>query len=137
MVDVEQIKMKAQQMLNPTNQAFQFTPIKTLNTFQFDWKIKARITKKHPKREWKNASKSGTLLNIELIDGQGSQIQATFFNEMADKYDMELQENRVYLFSNGTVKMANMKYSSIKNDYCISFDRNAEIELVDDDVAIS
>jgi len=46
----------------------QYTPIKTLNTFIFEWKIKARITKKGEKKTWKNAKGSGTLLNIELID---------------------------------------------------------------------
>jgi replication factor A1 len=44
-----------------------------------------------------------------------------------------LKENHVYLFSNGTVKMANKKYTSIKNDYCITFDRNSEIKEVEDD----
>lgn len=105
----------------------QYTPIKSLNTFLFDWKIKARITKKHPKKQWKNAKGAGSLLNIELIDSTGSQILGTFFNDLADKYDDLLKENGVYLFSNGTVKIANQKYTSIKNDYCIVFDRNSEI----------
>ena len=49
-----------------------FTPIKALNTFLFDWKIKARVTKKHAKKVWKNSRSEGTLLNVELIDNQGS-----------------------------------------------------------------
>ena len=67
-------------------------------------------------------------MTIELIDYQGSQITATFFNELAKRYDEILKENKVYLFSNGTVKIANQKYTSIKNDYCIVFDRSTEIE---------
>lgn len=51
-----------------------YTPIKALNTFLFDWKIKARVTKKHAKKSWKNSRSEGTLLNVELIDNQGSQI---------------------------------------------------------------
>ncbi len=58
-----------------------YTPIKSLNTFLFDWKIKARVTKKHLKKSWKNQRGCGSLLNIELIDMAGTQIQATFFNE--------------------------------------------------------
>ena len=50
----------------------EYTPIKTLNTFLFDWKIKARITKKHPIKEWRNAKSNGKLLNIEIIDNQGT-----------------------------------------------------------------
>ena len=45
-----------------------YTPIKSLNTFLFDWKIKARVTKKHNKKTWKNNRGQGTLLNVELID---------------------------------------------------------------------
>ena len=58
-------------MLNVAPSASQYTPIKSLNTFLFDWTIKARITKKHPKKDWKNAKSSGCLLNIELIDFLG------------------------------------------------------------------
>lgn len=42
----------------------------------------------------------------------------------------------VYLFANGQVKMANQKYTSIKNDYSIVFDKQSEIEEVDDDASI-
>jgi hypothetical protein len=51
-----------------SNETNQYTPIKSLNTFLFDWKIKARVTKKLPKKSWKNAKGGGNLLNIELID---------------------------------------------------------------------
>lgn len=36
-----------------------------------------------------------------------------------------LEENKVYLFSNGSVKMANKKFTSVKNDFCIIFDKNS------------
>jgi len=49
-----------------------YTPIKSLNTFLFDWKIKARVTKKHAKKIWKNSRSEGTLLNVELIDNQST-----------------------------------------------------------------
>ena len=42
----------------------------------------------------------------------------------------------MYLFANGQVKMANQKYTSIKNDYSIVFDKQSEIEEVDDDASI-
>ena len=46
---------------------------------------------------------------------------------------MRIYENKVYLFSNGIVKMANKKFTSIKNDFCIVFEKNAQIlEIVDD-----
>jgi replication factor A1 len=50
----------------------QYTPIKSLNAFLFDWKIKARVTKKHQVRSWKNANTQGHVMNVELIDNQGT-----------------------------------------------------------------
>jgi len=56
------------------------------------------------------------------------------FNEEALKWTKVIEENRVYLFSGGSIKMANKKFTSIKNDYCISFDKSTDIkECMDDD----
>lgn len=114
----------------------QYTPIKVLNSYSTDWKLKARITKKYPLRQWSSDKGSGHILNIDLIDKDNSQIQATFFNEAAEKFDKILRENAVYLFSNGIVKMANKRFTSIKNDHCLTFDINAEIEPIGDDIDI-
>ena len=48
-----------------------------------------------------------------------------------------LKENQVYLFANGMIKVANQKFTSIKNDYCINFDKNSEIEECEDSEHIS
>jgi len=40
------------------------------------------------------------------------------------------------MFANGSIKMANQKYTSIRNDYSIIFDRNSEIHEVEDDIGI-
>lgn len=45
-----------------------YTPIKSLNNYNHDWRIKARVTKKHEKRSWRNAKSEGWVLNIELMD---------------------------------------------------------------------
>jgi uncharacterized hydantoinase/oxoprolinase family protein len=79
-------------------------PIKALNTFSRDWKIQARIASKGEKRATK---KGGSIMKIELVDMYGTQIEGTFFNESADFFEPKFHENRVYLFSNGIVKMAN------------------------------
>lgn len=112
----------------------EYTPVKALNTFSRDWKIKARIVSKIDK---KITSKGGSLLKITLVDKYGSQIDATFFNEAADSFDCQIQDNKVYLFSNGNVKMANKRFTSTKNDFCIVFEKNASIVPVDDDGSIA
>lgn len=101
-----------------------------------DWRIKARVIKKYDKKPYQRDGRKGQLLNIDLIDGYGTMIQATFFNDSVEKFYFLLKENSVYLFSNGEIKLANKKYSSIKNDYNIIFNCNAEITLVDDDESI-
>ena len=113
-----------------------YTPVKALNTFNPDWKIKVRITKKGDVKHWKNARGEGYLLNVDLIDAYGDQIQGTFFKEGVDKYKDDLHKDRVYLMSGGTVKMANQRFTSIRNDFCITFDQHAEIIEVPDDAAI-
>jgi len=49
-----------------------YTPIKALSTFSFDWRLKARVTKKHEMRTWKNAKSEGKFLNIEIMDSFGT-----------------------------------------------------------------
>ena len=114
----------------------EYMPIKALNQFTSDWCIKARITKKNELRHWKNARGEGHLLGLDLIDKEGTRIQATCFNDVAHKYDAELEENQVYTFENGSVKLANKRYTSIKNDYCLTFDNNTVIKKCNQDVDI-
>ena len=67
----------------------------------------------------------------------GTQIEGTFFNDAAEHFDRKIKENKVYLFSNGCVKMANKRFTSIKNDFCIVFEKNAQIIEVEDDLSIA
>ena len=64
-----------------------FIPIANLSpSLRWDWRIKARVTKKGEKRTWKNDKGEGYLINVDLIDEEGTQIQGTLFKEIADKY---------------------------------------------------
>jgi replication factor A1 len=71
----------------PAEDSHSYTPIAALTTNSQDWIIKARVTKKYDKRTWNNARGKGYLMNIDLIDAYGSQIQATFFKEAVDKFE--------------------------------------------------
>lgn len=121
-------------LLKQTSGSSMYMPLKALNTFARDWKIQARIASKSEKR---TTNKGGSLLKIGLVDMYGTQIEGTFFNEAADLFDPRIKENHVYLFSNGCVKMANKKFTSIKNDFCIVFEKNAFIMEVEDDGSIA
>lgn len=50
-------------------------PISKLTPFMGSkWRIKARVTKKGDKRSWKSEKGEGTLMNVELIDEEGTMI---------------------------------------------------------------
>lgn len=42
----------------------------------------------------------------------------------------------MYTFSNGAIKVANKRYTSIKNDYCITFDSTTVIKDAGEDRGI-
>lgn len=107
-----------------------------LTTFNYDWKIRARVTKKGEVKNWRNSRSEGKLLNFDLIDFNGTQITATLFNDAVDKYEELLKDNKVYLLSGGQVKLANQKFTSIKNDFALTFDSKSEIIEDDDDGSI-
>ena len=75
-------------------------------------------------------------MGIDLVDKEGTRIQGTFFNEQATKFQPELEENACYVISGGKIKLANKKYTSIKNDHCITFDESTKIVKVNDADAI-
>lgn len=108
----------------------EYTPIAALNPMNPDWIIKARVTKKGAPRHWKNFRGEGDLMNIELKDEHGDQIQATFFNKYVDRFKDQIQEGKVYAFQNGQVKAANSRYTAIKNEYAITFGKDTVITLI-------
>lgn len=72
-------------------------------------------------------------MKIELIDKFGTQIEATFFNEAADFWFNKIDQGKVYDFMNGSVRIANKKFTTVKNDLCLIFEKNSEIIQVEDD----
>ena len=75
-------------------------------------------------------------MNVELMDIHGTMIQGTFFKDAFDRFDPILREGAIYLMSGGTVKLANQRFATVKNDFCLVFDRQAEIKEVADDDSI-
>ena len=43
------------------------------------------------------------------------------------------EQDSVYTFAGGMVKLANKKFTSIKNDYCLTFSNDARVLKCDDD----
>ncbi|CAE7408516.1 RPA1C, partial [Symbiodinium microadriaticum] len=97
------------------------------------WKIKARVTSKSDIRRWSNARGEGTLFSIDLLDSAGGEIRATFFKDACEKWFPQLEEQKVYTFSGGRLKVGDRKYSTMRNEYELTFDANSEIQHCADD----
>ena len=54
--------------------ASQHMPIKALNQFNTEWCIKARVLKKADMRNYRNDKGEGCILNLDLIDREGTMI---------------------------------------------------------------
>ncbi len=46
---------------------------------------------------------------------------------MVDKFDEILNENSVYLVSGGTIKVSPHKFATVKNEYCLIFEKTTDI----------
>ena len=60
-------------------------------------------------------------------------IQGTAFNEAAVLMNEVLEYDGVYTFSNGSVKLANKRFTSIKNDFCLTFSKDSICEKCAED----
>lgn len=61
---------------------------------------------------------------------QGTQIQATMFNNAARKFYDKFILGRVYYISKGTLKVANKQFKTVQNDYEMTLNENSEVEEV-------
>ncbi|OWZ15637.1 DAN Replication protein [Phytophthora megakarya] len=112
--------------------------IRSLNPYAGGrWTIKARVTTRSQVRTWSNARGSGKLFSIDLLDANGGEIRGTFFNDGVDKFYEMLRPGGVFFFAGGKVKMTNRKWSSVDNDYEISFDPHSDISPAPEDGQIS
>ncbi|KAI8026532.1 Replication protein A 70 kDa DNA-binding subunit B [Camellia lanceoleosa] len=86
-------------------------------------------------RTYKNARGEGQVFNVELIDEDGTQIQATMFNEAAKKFFDKFQLGKVYYISKGTLKVANKQFKTVQNDYEMTLNENSEVEEASNEAA--
>ena len=132
----EEVKDTHMRSATPAKPADAYMPIRALNQFTNDWVVKARVVKKAEMRQWKNAKSSGNLLNFDLVDKEGTMIQATAFNDAAVQMNELLEAQCIYTFKNGMVKLANKRFTSIPNDFCLTFSRELCAERCDEDEEI-
>jgi replication factor A1 len=111
------------------NRANPTYPIAALTPYQNNWRIKSRVVQKSDIRHYSNQRGEGRFFSVTLMDDSG-EIKGTAWNAVVDDLFEKLQENRVYFFSKARVNLAKKKFSTVSNDYELSFDRATEIEEV-------
>lgn len=89
-----------------------FMPIRALVGFNTSFTIKAKVTKKTPLRTYNKNGAESHVFSVDLADHDGGEIQGSFFGDAAVHFHAILNENDVYAFSGGTVKMANRKFQT-------------------------
>jgi len=107
-------------------------PIESLSPYAHKWTIKARVTQKSEIKTWHKANSEGKLFSVNLLD-ETREIKATGFNEQCDMLYDVLQEGSVYYISAPCrVNMAKKQFSSLTNDYELSFERDTVVEKCED-----
>jgi replication factor A1 len=113
-----------------------FFPISEISTYQTSFTICARVTNKSQLRTFNKSGKDGKVFSIDLLDAQGGEIRATFFNEIVDKMYEKLKKGKCYTFSKGGVRIANRQFNMCNHRYELVFDKMGEVEEVKDDARI-
>lgn len=106
-------------------------PICSLTPYQNKWTIRARVTNKSSIRTWSNARGDGKLFSMDLLDESG-EIRATAFNAECDRFFDLVEVNKVYYISRASLKTANPNYSSLKNEFEMSFTQETTMTLCDE-----
>ncbi|CAD0201397.1 unnamed protein product [Chrysodeixis includens] len=111
-------------------------PISSLSPYQNKWVIKARVMNKSDIRTWNNARGEGKLFSMDLCDDSG-EIRATAFKNECDKFYDMIQIDKVYYISRCQLKTANKQFTSLKNDYEMTFTANTVVaECMEDSSSV-
>jgi len=108
-------------------------PISEISSYVQRWAIRARVTNKSQLRSFSKGTSSGHVFHVLLLDAYGGEIRANFFNEAATTYFDKLQLGKCYVFSRGTVRIADRRFNASGHRYEIVFDRFVQADEVDDD----
>ncbi|KUJ11932.1 replication factor-a protein [Mollisia scopiformis] len=107
-------------------------PIEGLSPYAHKWTIKARVTHKSDIRTWHKQNSEGKLFSVNLLD-ESSEIKATGFNEQCDQLYDVFQEGAVYYISSPCrVQLAKKQFSTLPNDYELTFERDTLVEKAED-----
>ncbi|KAF2101606.1 replication factor A 1, rfa1 [Rhizodiscina lignyota] len=118
---------------NSHSRNINISPISELSPYTHKWTIKARCTHKSDIKTWHKQSGEGKLFSVNLLDDT-DEIRATGFNAECDALYDVFHEGGVYLIhSPCRVQLANKKFTQVKHDYELTFERDTQVEKAEDD----
>ena len=78
-------------------------PIREISTYNGrNWTIRGRVTMKSQVRTFTNDRGNGKVFSVDLLDKDGGEIKASFFNQSVDKFFDLIDAGKIYTFSKGT-----------------------------------
>jgi len=92
------------------------------------WIIEAVVTEKSDILTYTNEFGRCQMFSAVLQDKSDYTIRAMFFNYAAPKFHSYLSEGERYLFSHGTIRLADPNYNKCKSRFEILFDLESKIE---------
>jgi len=107
-------------------------PIGEISSYHTKWTIKARVTAKGQTRTFSKGSNAGKVFSVDLLDKEGGEIRASFFNAAADKFETLMEIGKCFVFSRGSVKIANRQYNPCNHRYELTFDKDAIVAQCSD-----
>jgi replication factor A1 len=112
-----------------------FLPIAEISPYRTGWTIKGKVTFRQETRSFASKTKPGQqaqVFTITIVDAKGTEIQATFWDEAAVKFDF-LKEGGVYTFTKGRATLAKKQYNRTSHNYDLGFGQDAVIAPAEDD----
>ena len=103
-------------------------PIASLNPYNSNWTVLARVASKGDLRTFTNAKGEGKVFTCEIVDSEGTTIEVTAWHEEAAKFYGVIEVGKVYYFGKGQLKPNNQRYSSVRNDYMMTLNRGSTVD---------
>ncbi|KRX06581.1 Nucleic acid-binding, OB-fold [Pseudocohnilembus persalinus] len=110
------------------------TPISQLYPGMNNYQLRVRVTKKNQLRKiQRQDGKEFSVFSVDLIDSEGAEITCHFYEQVAEKYFDQIEQDKVYEIKDAVVKLLNNKIYNKGEDYLLNFDRGASIKVLEDD----
>ena len=121
----------------PVSKARRVQPLASLNPYNNVWTICVQASGKSALRTYNSAKGPGSVFDVTLTDEAGTEIRATLWREVADRYYSIIEDGKAYYVSNAMLKPANRTYNSTNNDYEMTINERSKVEEAGEEVSPS